>query len=306
MTRRQYRFLPRQLEFRRLPRWRTLRLGRLVIFLLGVVVGVWGGAYLLFQWRPSPALQAAIENQEAENEHLAILTAQKDSMERLTLAADSVERRIYQQIVPPAPAESVQAETTARYPHLNALSEEVLTWRLAQVEYMLRSLIRSEEILQSPELRSARLPRRLPCDCPDMGAGPRELIHPLTGQPQRHEGIDFLISEGKPVRATAEGLVRTIEGSRTDGMRIIIQHTPDLATLYYPVNPEVQPGQWVSAGSVIGTVVRLPLGRMPLLHYEVLVDGKPTDPFPYLWGALTLSERLHRKHALLLQPNGLH
>lgn len=277
-----------------------------MVFLLGVIVGGWGGAYLLFYWRPSPALQAITRKQEADGQHLALLAVQRDSLERLTFATDSIEHRIYQQIVPPLPTDSIQPETTTRPLPMDALSEEVLTWRLAQVEYMLRSLIRSEALLQSPELRSARLPRRLPCDCPEMGAGPRELIHPLTGQIQRHEGIDFLISEGKPVRATAEGLIRSIEGKRGEGMRILIQHTPTLATLYYPVNPEVQPGQWVSAGSVIGTVVRLPLGRMPLLHYEVLVEGEPTDPFPYLWGAFTLTERLHRKHALLLQPNGLH
>lgn len=307
MSRRQYRFLPHQLEFRRLPRWRTVRMGRLLIFLLGVGIGVAGGSYLMLRWRPSPALQAAVEKQQRESERLSALTAYRDTLYRGLQAADSVERRIYQQLVPSVPADSLTKDTIARpAPPASAFSEDSLTKYLAKTEQMLRVLMRSEDLLNRSELRSPRLPRSLPCESSEIGAGMRELSHPLTAQPQKHEGIDFLVSEGAPVRATAEGLIRSIEGSRSEGMKIIIQHTPNLATVYFPVIPEVEIGQWVSMGSIIGRVGRVALARIPLLHYEVRIEDKPVDPFPFLWGAFTLSERSHRKQALMLQPNGLH
>ncbi|MCS7153735.1 MAG: M23 family metallopeptidase [Bacteroidia bacterium] len=305
--RRQYRFLPKQLEFRRLPPWHALRLGRLFIFLAGVIVGVWGGAYLLFRWRPSTALQLAKAKQAEEEKQLAALIAHRDSLARLVSMADSMERQIYHQIVPPLPANPDSSkEIASPTPKPPPLSEDTLTKYLAKTEDMLRELVRAEEILQSIELHSARLPRRLPCDCPEMGAGLGEVSHPLTGQPQKHEGIDLLISEGSPVWTTAEGIVQSIEGSRTEGARIIIQHSPILTTVYYPVVPTVEPGQWISAGSLIGKVGRVPLGRIPFLHYEVRLNGKATDPFPFLWGQMDQMERQRKKQALALQVHGLH
>lgn len=307
MSRRQYRFLPHQLEFRRLPRWRALRIGRVFVFLLGIAIGVVGMSYLVLRWRPSPALQAAEERQKREAQRLSALTTYRDTLYRTLQAVDSVERRIYQQLVPSVPTESLTGDTIIRsVPSANVLSEDSLTKYLAKTEQMLRSLMRNEELLNGPELRSPRLPRGLPCECPEIGAGMRELSHPLTAQPQKHDGIDFLVSEGAPVRATAEGLIRSIEGDRPEGAKIIIQHTPNLATAYFPVIPEVQVGQWISMGSIIGRVGRVALARIPVLHYEVLVEDKPTDPFPFLWGAFTLTERNHRRQALMLQPNGLH
>ncbi|MEN3040466.1 MAG: M23 family metallopeptidase [Bacteroidia bacterium] len=307
MARRQYRFLPRQLEFRKLPRWQTLRLGPILIFLVGLGVGAWGGAYLLFRWYPSAPVQAAIQKYKREKQSLVALANYKDTIESLTRSADSIERRIYHQLVPTAPSDSNSPPLSFTPPHRDIpLSEDTLVKYLTRAEEILRQLTRTDEVLQSEELRSSRLPRQLPCDCPDIGAGPGPLAHPLTGEVYKHEGIDFLVSEGRVVRTTAEGLVRSIEGDRSKGARIVIQHTSNLATVYYPVIPEVEPGQWLSTGVTIGRVSRLPLSRMPVLHYEVWLNDKPTDPFLYLWGRFSSEERAKWKQALALQTNGLH
>lgn len=279
----------------------------MLIFLLGVAIGIMGGSYLMLRWRPSSALQAAVEKEAQEIKRLSALTAYRDTLYRGLQAADSVERRIYQQLIPSVPADSTAKDAvTHLIPSVSTLSEDTLTKYLAKTEQMLRTVMRSEELLNRPELRSPRLPRHLPCECSEIGAGMRELAHPLTGQPQKHDGIDFLISEGAPVRATAEGLIRSIQGDRSEGMKITIQHTPHLATVYFPVIPEVEVGQWVGMGSIIGRVGRITLAKVPVLHYEVRVEDKPVDPFLFLWGAFTLSERNYRKQALMLQPNGLH
>ncbi|MCX8112641.1 MAG: M23 family metallopeptidase [Bacteroidia bacterium] len=306
MSRWQYRFVPRYLEFRRLPRWRSWGWIRFFAFLIGMALGVWGGARLLLYWYPTHRLQAALETYETEEKHLFTLLSHRDSIERLNRLADSLDRHLYHQIVPPIPSETlIPGKTTL--PTVSAvLSEDTLYRYLTRVEEMLRILTRADEVLQNSELRSSRLPRRLPCQCPAMGAGPRELNHPLTGRSQPHKGVDFLITKGSLVWATAEGLVRSIEGSRKEGAEVLIQHTPNLATLYYPVIPEVEPGQWVAAGSIIGKVGQASVARMPFLHYEVWVDGRPADPFMFLWGELDLRERQQRKQALLLQTHGLH
>ncbi|MCS6894576.1 MAG: M23 family metallopeptidase [Bacteroidia bacterium] len=307
MSRRQYKFLPRQLEFRKLPRWRTLRFGTILIFLLGLGVGMWGGAYLLFRWYPSASIQTAADRYEKEKRELTALTIYKDTLERLTRSTDSIERHIYRQLVPATPSDTEAALTSPVHSVGNvSLSEDTIVKYLARAEEILRSLMKVDEVLQSEELRSPRLPRQLPCDCPDIGAGPGKLMHPLTGEPQMHEGIDFLVSEGKVIHTTAEGLVRSIEGDRSKGARVVIQHTSNLATVYYPVIPEVEPGQWVSTGVSIGRVARLAMSRMPVLHYEVLLNDKPTDPFLYLWGHFSAEERAKWKQATALQTNGLH
>ncbi|MCS7297744.1 MAG: M23 family metallopeptidase [Bacteroidia bacterium] len=306
MAQRQYRFFPRQLEFRRLPRWQTLRIGHWLMFLIGVGIGAWVVAYFTFRWRPSPTVRAALHRQKTEEYQLSVIQMRQDSIQYLTQATDSIERHIYHQLVPMTPLDK-QKKMESQPLGKGFLSEDTLSRYLARTEEMLRSLVRAEAVLQSPELRSPHLPRLLPCECKEIGAGVGSLIHPLTEAVQKHEGIDFLTSENTIVLATAEGLVRGIETSRPgEGARILIQHSPTLLTVYYPVNPQVQVGQWISAGSIIGTVARLSVGKVPFLHYEVRVADEATDPFPYLWGQMSWEERLHWKQVLALQSHGLH
>ncbi|MCX7606615.1 MAG: hypothetical protein N2170_05040, partial [Bacteroidia bacterium] len=171
VTQRQYKFLPKQLEFRRLPRWRTLRIGRWSMFMLAVVGGAWSTAYLLFRWWPSAEVRKAREKNEHYLQELHLLTGQRDTLKTLTLQVETMEKRMYASLVPSS--DSHQRSSPPLLPHNFAppLSEDTLKAYLSRAEAALVGLLRAQGVLHSAELRSPRLPRKLPCACEELGAG---------------------------------------------------------------------------------------------------------------------------------------
>ena len=105
--------------------------------------------------------------------------------------------------------------------------------------------------------------------------------HPVYGNVQMHTGVDFAAASGTPVRATAPGRVSFIGWRGGYGRVVEIAHGSDTMTRYAHLSavPEgLAQGQRVAAGDVIGRVGATGTATGPTLHYEVLVDGRPTDP----------------------------
>jgi murein DD-endopeptidase MepM/ murein hydrolase activator NlpD len=96
-----------------------------------------------------------------------------------------------------------------------------------------------------------------------------------------HTGVDFAAARGTPVQATAPGRVNFI-GWRGVYSRVVeIAHGSDTMTRYAhlsAVPEDLAQGHRVAAGDVIGRVGATGTATGPNLHYEVLVDGRPTDP----------------------------
>ena len=105
--------------------------------------------------------------------------------------------------------------------------------------------------------------------------------HPVYGNVRMHTGVDFAAARGTPVQATATGRVSFI-GSRGGYGRVVeIAHGSDTKTRYAhlsAVTEGLETGQRVAAGDMIGRVGATGTATGPNLHYEVLVDGRPTDP----------------------------
>lgn len=105
--------------------------------------------------------------------------------------------------------------------------------------------------------------------------------HPVYGNVRMHTGVDFAAARGTPVQATAPGRVRFIGRRGGYGRVVEIAHGSDTLTRYAhlsAVPKGLEPGQRVMAGDVIGRVGASGTATGPNLHYEVLVDGRPTDP----------------------------
>jgi murein DD-endopeptidase MepM/ murein hydrolase activator NlpD len=108
-------------------------------------------------------------------------------------------------------------------------------------------------------------------------------VHPLTGKRKLHHGIDLSVPEGTAVCATADGAVVSSEWQRDYGNIIIIRHGKGFETAYAHLKKRlVQEGEDVRRGKRIGRVGRTGNATGPHLHYEVRVNGKTTDPRPYL------------------------
>lgn len=105
--------------------------------------------------------------------------------------------------------------------------------------------------------------------------------HPVFGNVRMHTGVDFAAARGTPVRATAPGSIAFIGWRGGYGRVVEIAHGADTLTRYAHLSavPEgLAEGQRVSAGDTIGRIGATGTATGPNLHYEVRVDGRPTDP----------------------------
>lgn len=106
--------------------------------------------------------------------------------------------------------------------------------------------------------------------------------HPVTGQMQRHPGIDIAAPQGTPVRAAAAGTVTT----RTDainGNMVVLQHAQGRSYYCHLSRFEVTTGQRVNQGDVIGAVGSTGRSTGPHLHFQITdANGTAIDPLSVL------------------------
>lgn len=112
---------------------------------------------------------------------------------------------------------------------------------------------------------------------------------PITGRRESHAAIDIAASPGKPVLATADGIV-TQAGNSGDGLgvAVFVSHGFGMTTRYGHLSRvNVTSGQRVRRGEVIGFVGTTGRSTGYHLHYEVLVDGRPVNPLGYILDGAT-------------------
>jgi peptidoglycan DL-endopeptidase CwlO len=101
-----------------------------------------------------------------------------------------------------------------------------------------------------------------------------------------HEGIDIAVPAGTPIRAAASGTVILVQGEAESGGYgnfTCLEHGGGLQTCYaHQSAVAVSSGQSVSQGDVIGYVGCTGHCFGDHLHFEVRVNGAPTDPLGYL------------------------
>jgi YD repeat-containing protein len=106
-------------------------------------------------------------------------------------------------------------------------------------------------------------------------------FHPILHRWRTHEGIDFAAPYGTPVRATADGIVTVVGWDEGYGNLIEMRHANGIRTRYGHLSSfvrGVRPGARVEQGETIGYVGSTGLSTGPHLHYEFLVNGRPTNP----------------------------
>jgi murein DD-endopeptidase MepM/ murein hydrolase activator NlpD len=103
---------------------------------------------------------------------------------------------------------------------------------------------------------------------------------------QMHEGIDIAVPAGTPIRAAASGSVVLLQSEAESGGYgnfTCLDHGGGLQTCYaHQSSIAVGSGQSVSQGDVIGYVGCTGHCFGDHLHFEVRVNGAPTDPLGYL------------------------
>lgn len=100
-----------------------------------------------------------------------------------------------------------------------------------------------------------------------------------------HEGVDLAADYGQAVRAAAAGTVVSATYDGGYGNKIVIDHGNGYSTWYAHLSQmTVSVGEHVYKGEGIGEAGATGFATGPHLHYQVMHDGTPVNPTPFLTG----------------------
>jgi murein DD-endopeptidase MepM/ murein hydrolase activator NlpD len=107
---------------------------------------------------------------------------------------------------------------------------------------------------------------------------------PWSSGMEFHSGLDIKADRGTAIRAPAAGTVAYAGVGQEYGTMIILDHGQDVRSLYGHLSKlNVQNGERVERGAVIGWTGNTGRSSGPHLHYEILVHGQAVNPRAYLW-----------------------
>ncbi len=105
--------------------------------------------------------------------------------------------------------------------------------------------------------------------------------HPILRRWRSHQGTDYAAAYGTPVRATADGVVTKAGWDGGYGNMVEIRHANGIRTRYGHLSAFARGlgvGDRVRQEQTVGFVGSTGLSTGPHLHYEFLVNGRPTNP----------------------------
>ncbi len=142
-------------------------------------------------------------------------------------------------------------------------------------------------VVDSLETHKATL-TRTPSIMPTMGwltsRFSKQRFHPIHHEARPHQGIDVAAPIGTPIVAPADGRVIDVRGPRGGyGLMVTIDHGAGLVTRYAHCSKIlVKVGQRVRRNEKIALVGKTGLATAPHLHYEVIRNGRPVDPWTFI------------------------
>ena len=175
----------------------------------------------------------------------------------------------------PAVSEHVAVlEEDAQQLRTESNSMRTLAMRVLNIRHM-HEIARAEALAAIPSIDPIPGAEVVGCFCyrtsPDVGF---------------HKGVDLAADYGTIVHAAAAGTVVSAgyeEGGY--GVKVDIDHGNGYHTWYAHLSSvSVQPGQHVYKGQVIAASGNSGFSTGPHLHYQLMLNGTPIDPTPFLHG----------------------
>lgn len=106
---------------------------------------------------------------------------------------------------------------------------------------------------------------------------------PFTGNKRWHSGVDIAAGWNAPIVAVSEGIVIHSGYRYGYGTSVELQHKNGVTTRYAHMNKAtVKKGDIVKKDDLLGLMGSSGRSTGPHLHFEVLIDGKKSDPTPYI------------------------
>jgi murein DD-endopeptidase MepM/ murein hydrolase activator NlpD len=162
-------------------------------------------------------------------------------------------------------------------PHIPLPAMNPFERRVAQLQAALGQIDRQRRVVEALPLA-----RPLPADIEtSSGFGPR--LDPFTRSPAMHSGLDFRAPYGTAARATGPGKVVEAGWVGGYGNMVEVDHGHGLTTRYaHLTSIDVEVGDAVTTGMIVGRVGSTGRSTGPHLHYETRIDGEATDPMRFL------------------------
>ncbi|MEM7324859.1 MAG: M23 family metallopeptidase [Actinomycetota bacterium] len=108
-------------------------------------------------------------------------------------------------------------------------------------------------------------------------------IHPVYGTRRLHAGIDIGAARGVPIASSNDGVVIFAGTQGGYGRTVIIDHGGGITTLYAHMSEiGAVEGQLVDRGDIVGFVGASGTATGNHLHFEVRINGGPSNPRNYL------------------------
>lgn len=109
-------------------------------------------------------------------------------------------------------------------------------------------------------------------------------VHPISGKWKMHNGVDMAAAQGTPIYAAKSGKVTTASFQAGGaGYYVSINHGDGFSSIYmHMTHFIVSPGQYVTAGQVIGYVGSTGGSTGPHLHFGISYNGSYVNPMNYV------------------------
>lgn len=208
-----------------------------------------------------------------------IETRQQGSLDRygqILGASESRARNVLAELGIAAPA-GVSRASAIGGPYIPFRHADAFDQKLAGVQEIAARLADLNSRLDSVPVRFP-VPRKS-----EITSGFGARADPFFHQLALHSGVDFRGTPGDAVRATAAGRVTNADYQGGYGLMVEITHGNGLVTRYGHLSAiEVNAGQKVEPGDIVGRIGTTGRSTGPHLHYEVRVSGEASDPMRYL------------------------
>lgn len=270
-------------------RFRKWRMSQIQMVALAAIVGLFtlAASYSIWSAFSSRVNRGELARLHEENETLRLTNQSfENRLDGLqTRLSDSEDRTRKLAIVAGLENLGASSEVGVGGP-LAAASESGPEAELAAVEGRSEFLSQTLEQVESRLSDNLRLISSTPSIAPVRGIYTSTFGYrrdPITGQRAYHSGVDISAPPGKPVKASADGVVTKTEQYGNLGRAVFIAHGFGVTTVYGHLSRiNVTPGQRVDRGSIVGLVGNSGRSTGYHLHYEVQVNGQATNPLTYI------------------------
>lgn len=120
-------------------------------------------------------------------------------------------------------------------------------------------------------------------------------LHPIQERMAMHGGVDMRAQVGTPIYATADGVVEWASMHHSSGLGKMVKiiHNYGFSTVYGHLSEiDLQVGNYVKRGQLLGYSGNTGASAAPHLHYEVRHLNRRLDPMPFLHWSMTDYDRV--------------